>query len=620
MKSRIGRFVRQAVAVAADDVALLWRVPRLWLAVLAVALVPAVYAWIYLSSVWDPNAKANELPVGIVNLDAGYEYQGQRHNVGAELVLALLRTAEFGFQSYSDAEAARQAVRQGRLAFAIIVPPDFSAAALPGRQAGDGRIQVVLSEGNNYAAAGLARRFAQELGHKANEALNERRWEQVLQSADGSGRTLQALRAALAQLRSGAREYQGAMARYSASTAELVQGMRQAMASLREAQQHLPAEAELRALRQGTQRLLQGQRELGLGLEQLHGGARRVHSGAQQLQEELGNLPFIGERLAEPTGQLADGASQLTLGLASALQAQTQLQRGAERVDEACTRLGAGVGEMAAGLRGLLDRLPGDEQLQALVRGGQMLTQSGQRLQAGIELLVHALPASVARPDGSARGLADSVEPALQVLAPVPNNGSAFAPNMIAMALWLGAVMAFYLFDPRVLSQAHAGAGRLAQTLGRYALPAALVLLQAALITLVLRQVLGVSVPDPASYALVVTVAALAFLAVVFALLRLFGELGKLFAVLLLTLQLAAGGGVMPIELTADFFQAVHDWLPFTWVVRALRASLFGAFGQAWGRAVLELAGIGLAALLLAALARRWQLVPSAQYGAGVRL
>ena len=55
---------------------------------------------------------------------------------------------------------------------------------------------VVLSEGNNYAAAGIARRFAVDLGHQVNEALNEKRWEQVLMSADGSGKSLDMLRAA----------------------------------------------------------------------------------------------------------------------------------------------------------------------------------------------------------------------------------------------------------------------------------------------------------------------------------------------------------------------------------------------------------------------------------------
>ena len=42
----------------------------LW-AMLFVTLLPALYATIYLSSVWDPAGNTGALPVGLVNLDPG---------------------------------------------------------------------------------------------------------------------------------------------------------------------------------------------------------------------------------------------------------------------------------------------------------------------------------------------------------------------------------------------------------------------------------------------------------------------------------------------------------------------------------------------------------------------
>ena len=50
-------FISQTLQIAGADVGLLRRSGMLRLAVLAVALVPAIYALIYLSSVWDSNAK-----------------------------------------------------------------------------------------------------------------------------------------------------------------------------------------------------------------------------------------------------------------------------------------------------------------------------------------------------------------------------------------------------------------------------------------------------------------------------------------------------------------------------------------------------------------------------------
>ncbi len=234
-------WARPCWRIVATDLDLFRRFPRLGLAALAIVLVPAVYALIYLSSVWDPNAKTSSLPVGIVNLDQGSAYQGRASNVGVELVQELMRSGEFGFRPVADADTARQGVKLGRLAFAVIIPADFSASALPGTRPGGGKVVVVLSEGNNYAAAGIARRFAAELGHQVNEALNEQRWEQVLLSADGSGKSLDMLRAGMAQLRTGARTFGEGLVRYNGMAAQLAAGLRQVGTSTRSMEPRLPA-------------------------------------------------------------------------------------------------------------------------------------------------------------------------------------------------------------------------------------------------------------------------------------------------------------------------------------------------------------------------------------------
>ena len=600
--------------IACTDLQLFRRFPRLGLAALAIVLVPAVYALIYLSSVWDPNAKTSDLPVGVVNLDTGYVDRGRASNVGAELTQELMGSGAFGFRRLEDVEAARQAVRNGALGFAVIFPADFSANALPGTRPGSGKVMVVLSEGNNYASAGIARRFAEELGHRINEALNEKRWEQVLVTADGSGKSLDMLRVGLAQLRTGARTYGDSLGRYSATAAQLAAGFKQVGAGARGMESRLPAEADLRSLRNGTQRLASRQREMGTGLEQLRLGSARLTAGALQLQEETIDLPFVGEKIAASAGNLADGGRQLGEGLGTALAANAQMSRGATRIEESTAKLTDGLTQMSEQLRVLAAKLPEDSRLDEFAQGGAELSRAALKLRTGIELVESALPETPGQLLGSARGLAESVQPELEVLAPVPNNGSAFAPNMIAMALWLGAVMSVYLFNMHWLSDVHAHAASMTRSLGRYVAPALLVLLQTVLIVLVLCFGLGVVVPDPLSFLLVMLVAGQAFLAIVLALLRIFGELGKLFVILLLTLQLAAGGGVMPIELTADFFRAVHDWLPFSWVIQALRASLFGAYDGGWLRPWLAVVLIGLCALLIGSVVRRWKIVPAQDY------
>ena len=612
-------FISRTLQIAGADVGLLRCSGMLRLAVLAVALVPAIYALIYLSSVWDSNAKTGVLPVALVNLDEGIRYQGQVVNIGVELSDALLAKGIFGWRHVTDVDVARNAVATGRLAFAVIIPRDFSEQAVPGAVAGGGKIRVILSEGNNYSSAGFARRFAAELSHQVNKTLSEKRWGMVLSTADGSQNSLIQLKVAVAQLRVGAKTLADGAVQYSAAATALSGGFRQVASGVRVMEARLPAEDDLKPLNSGLQQLAAGQRELGRGLELLHTGSARLADGAREMQVQSEGVPFFGDKLSKGAGALTAGAVQLGDGLGRARGANDQLTQGTVQLDAGVTRLTDGMRALGGGVRTMAMRLPADEQLDAFSTGGKALSDGATRLLDGVRQLDAVLPPAVGKQRGSALGLADSVEPELENLAPVPNSGSAFAPNMLAVALWIGAVMSAYLFNMNLMPASLAGAPRLAQTVGKFIVPAMVTLLQASLVFLMLVFGLGLQTPHLHLINLLLTmaVASWAFLAMLFAMLRVFGEASKLLAVLLLTLQLAAGGGVIPVELSGGLFQTVHDWLPLTWVVKAFRASMFGAYDHGWADAWGAVILAGGVALLLAALIGRWKVVPDAEYRSG---
>lgn len=607
-------------AIVWADLALLKRHPSLVLAALVIALVPALYALTYLISVWDPNGKTQELQVALVNLDEGFVYRDKHFNVGAELVQELQSTATFGYRLLPGEYDARQAVNSGDIAFAVVIPPDFSANAIPGRYAGAGRVKVILSEGNNYVAAGFARRFAQELGHRVNETLNENRWEQVLQRADHSGRGLERLRQGVHQLQEGAHNLREGLDHYTAATVQLGGGVDDFRLGLKSLQQQLPAESEQASARAASQRLLSGQRELGTALEALRMGASNLASEAAQMQEQSAQIPQFGPQIASAAAGFAAGGFKLTDGIAAAAAGNERLIQGVEQLDTANAKLLGGASGLRDGLKTSLQQLPEPARLNELTSSGEALKDGMGHLSMGLNQLQSELPKADGDTTASPRGLADSVEPLLEVLAPVPNNGNAFVPNMVAMALWLGAVMATHLFSLRNMPREFQNANRVTKTLAKFCLPAMVVFMQAIITYLMLVWGLSMQVPDVPAFAVALTATSLSFLAVVFFLLRLFGETGKLLAVMLLTLQLAAGGGVMPVELSGDFFQRMHDYLPLTWAVTAFRASLFGAYNQAWYPACLLMAKAGAVALMLASLLSRWRYVSRASYKPSLEL
>lgn len=659
-----------ALRTAAFDVGLLRRHPRLLAAALIALCLPALYALIYLSSMWDPGSHTSALKVALVNEDQGVEFQTQRIELGAQIISSLLNQPMFGYAQLADAESARHAVRIGEVAFAILIPRDFSRLAVPGDRAGAGTLVIYTSEGNNYAGAGFARSFAPVLARRANQALNQQRWAVVLEAAASSAGGVDELRKGVAvilrnagELAAGATQAHAGAAELAEGTRQLaagsdklrsglhglepagqqlVAGMRQTRDSVRALAARQPPAAELRALRAGSRELASGQQALGGALRQLGDGAMKLRDGSQQLAEEGEQAPFVGERIASAATQLAAGAERLGHKLGEAAKGSDQLADGADRLDGGVRTLSAAVSQAGTSLATLGATLPADEPLASfsvglgeaasaatelstaaqrlgvgsarLDAGLAPLAQGTARLRDGLALVADKLAVNPALPGGSPAGLSESVQPVLDVAAPVANQGSGFAPNFVPLSLWVGATFCTFLFAYRTLPNVLAAEPTLALVLGKLALPALLVCGQALLMLAMLFGVLGVEVHSVPRFVVTLLLTALAFLTLIFALVRIFGDAGKLVALVLLVLQLAAAGATMPIELTTPFFQAIHPYLPMTWVVRSLRIAMFGAFEGAWASSAAVIAAVGVACITLATWFGRWRPVDPEAY------
>ncbi len=590
--------LRDALAVARLESGLLARFPRFRLSLAGIVLIPALYALIYLESVWDPASRTGALPAVIVNLDQGARFHGTQVHLGEELSRTLQQRRAFGFTMGENEAQARRDVRAGRTLFALIIPKDFSAEALAGERPGGGKLVVYASEGNNYTGAGFARRFADELGHRVNEAINERRWSLVLGEAAGTGDRLQQFRAGLAQLRQGAQAQTQGLAQAADASERLVTGAAQ--------------------LAEGTVQFVDGARRSAAGVKQLAERAGALDSQARGAMLALG--PGAGAQLPEETGQTT--IAPLPGGTASVARPS-----GAE-ITRSLMPLTEGLSALTAGLTGLSAALPVDEQFEPLTTGARQQVEASRqfaagavelkagalRLNAGLELLAASLPTQVESIGGTARGLAASVEPEVQIDAPVSNEGTGFAPNFLPLALWLGAVMTGFIVNLRRLPREVESIGRPALLLGKACLPVLVVLAQALAVLLMSRFALNIQAAHPVGLVLTLAAASVCFMLITLALVRAFGDAGMALASMLLIVQLSSAGGIVPIELTSEFFRHLNPWLPFTWVVRAVRASMFGAFDSEWLSALGLVVLAALAAGLLATWVGRWRFVPGNDY------
>lgn len=300
--------------------------------------------------------------------------------------------------------------------------------------------------------------------------------------------------------------------------------------------------------------------ELQGGIAQLASGAAELAAGSAGLRDGANGLSTGADQLAGGMSELASGLEQLSTGASDAASGATQLADGT-------TQLADGLGEGAEGASALTD-------IDAAETAG-----------------VVSRPVSV---DSARDNEIGSVGEVIGIL---------FAP----IGLWIGALAMFLVFRPvtrEVLRSTASAGGIVWRTLARASIVA---LAQAVAVVALLHAALGVSwslLPQ--------TLAFSALMAVVFTALHAFlttafGRAGLLVSLVLLALQIAATGGLYPIEVLSAPFQAISPFLPLTWAVQGMQGIVAGVGGGIVGGAAAVLALFGLAGVLLtwAVVARR---------------
>ena len=92
--------------------------------ILALALVPAIYNYIFLGSMWDPYGNLNRLPVAVVNLDKPSELDGQTLKIGNDLVKELKKTKNLDYHFVSE-KTATDGIKSGKYYMKVTLPEAF---------------------------------------------------------------------------------------------------------------------------------------------------------------------------------------------------------------------------------------------------------------------------------------------------------------------------------------------------------------------------------------------------------------------------------------------------------------------------------------------------------------
>jgi putative membrane protein len=304
---------------------------------------------------------------------------------------------------------------------------------------------------------------------------------------------------------------------------------------------------------------------------------------------------------------LADRAPHLSEDLDDAVKRINQLNAGAGKVATGAEKLHSGLGTAKTGSVDL------DEGVGKLKTGADDLSGGMYKLVDGSGKLADGLHDGAEKiPDYDERErdqrtevMADPVQLAAQSLHRAPNYGTGFAPYFIPLSLWVGAMVAYMLIPPLNRRALAAGASSWRIALAGWLPVLAIGVAQTAALMAVLHWAVGLEMARAAGTVGFLFLVAGCFAAIVQLLNARFGAAGRILVLALLMLQLTSAGGTYPVQTSPGFFNAIHPWLPMTYVVEALRRLITGGgLGPVWqGCAVL--AAFTLGALALTALSAR---------------
>ncbi|GAA1270177.1 YhgE/Pip domain-containing protein [Saccharothrix xinjiangensis] len=596
------------------------RLPKL--AVVALTLVPLLYAALYLYANKDPYAHLDQVPAALVVEDEGATAgDGTRLDAGHDVARELVDGHRFDWRRV-DADRAEAGVRDGTFTFALTLPADFSRALLSSGEftPRQGVIVLTTNDANNYLGSTIANQVVAEVRRSVSAQVGAEAADRLLLGfSTVRQRTAEAAEGAT-RLASGQQEAHDGAQRLADGTPALADGAAQVadgLTRLRDSTGDLPART--RQLADGAKRVADGNETVAETAEDYAAKAQdlvnRLDTAGGDVAARLRALGFTEEQVQRVLGVLGDArrpvddANAQVQGAAGQLRA---LAGGAAQVSDGAARLAAGTPALAEAVTRLTD---GANQVStgtarvrdgasALLDGERRLVDGANQLRDGLNAGVSEIPA----PDdptreSTAHTIGDPVSVRGVSQTSAGTYGAGLAPFFLGLATWIGAYVLFLLLRPLSRRGLAAGRNPLRVAVGGWLpgvlLGAAQVVVMFAAVTLVV----GIRPAHPVAALAFLLLVSATFVAVLHALNALFGAVGKFIGLVLLILQLISAGGTFPWQTIPAPLHPLHHGLPMGYAVDGLRHLMYGGPSGRAGQDALVLVAYLLGGLALATFA-----------------
>lgn len=545
--------------------------PIVILLLIAVILLPSLYGLVNIYACWNPYENTDHVQFAIANEDKGATYEDMKLNAGNDLVIMLKNNTDFDWVFVSSDEL-REGVHNGKYYAGIIVPANFSESivSITTKDPHSAELEYLVNE-KYPVAAKLSDAAAKAVYNNINAEIvtfiNVAAYDKLGELQEGLASGASEMSGGAVLLSNGAGQVSSGAGQVSSGASQLSDGASQLSAGAND-------------LAGGAQQVAAGTQEAYDKVDtyntEIHEGTSfvRDHTQSEQIHQVLDKIDSKADNVTGKVGQLNDGAGQVANGSAT-LASKTGLLKG-------------GINELSEGTL-------------SLAAGAQLLANS-----AASALFTASSSLSAASNSLSdVTGLNDS-QVGDYFYAPVKLNrtaefdttsyGSQVTPFYLVLSMWVGALITCVMINTGTSIGTKYKPHEM--YFGKLLLFNIMAILQTT-VSLLGAFGLGIDIKNPLLFVLSCYFVAMIFMAFIYSLISVFGDVGKGFAIILLVFQISGSGGIYPVEIMHKFFATMAPYLPMTHAIAMVREAQLGVIWQNYIPAFIFLLGLGIVVIIL---------------------
>lgn len=568
------------------DLGRLWGTPAAFITLLTLLFLPAVYGWFSTYAYSDPYSKTGNLPVAVANMDSEASVEGEKIDVGRDLVENLKKNSELDWKFVGEKEA-EAGVESGKYFAAFIVPAGFSkdlASAIENpKNAKKPQILYFSNQEKSPVTGEITSIGAAKIQREINSQIDSSILKAVMEKMSRAASLSKEKTLSGAQkIINDAKELKEDLSRVASEQQSLSESISSASSSLSSASASLSSLSSLSSFPSLPSALPS------LSPLPLWDLKEKISSLSSQISR-ISSFPF--------PSPLKNQASLTLSSLSSLL---SSLSSRLNFLEEQCARAKQNASFLLLNLqtkwqeaRGVASSVPSF--LSASSRDLENLSSALQNANGPLgewEGQLSSLSSSLSQiqdsefisflsrigelnASGASSFLSSPVE--LETVPVYPASYTqAVSPFFLALSLWVGSFMLVVIYT---LFPDGKGIGKVGAKKGYFA---RLFLfwfascLQALVSSLGEAWILDFKVRSLPLFFFSALFSSLVFSSVIFAMAVCMGKLGKAMALIAVMIQIPSSGGMYPVSLLPPAYRALYPLLPFTYSIDLFRSSVAG--------------------------------------------